>query len=163
MSVQTAKIRTGLRPAGPSDVKGMARLVDLYARQGLLLPRSPADMLRRLDQFLVIEEEGRVQAMGSLWPMDGDLAEIRTLAVAPDAQGRGLGHELVDELVDMGLQRGFSRLFCLTREPGFFTTCGFVRVGIEQFPQKIWKDCCLCARRERCDEIAMLYTGGVLP
>ncbi len=68
MSVQTAKIRTGLRPAGPSDVKGMARLVDLYARQGLLLPRSPADMLRRLDQFLVIEEEGRVQAMGSLWP-----------------------------------------------------------------------------------------------
>lgn len=156
-------MQTGLRPAAPSDVKGMARLVDLYARQGLLLPRSPMDLHRRLDQFLVIEEEGRLQALGSLLPIEKDLAEIRTLAVALEDQGRGLGHQLVEELVRRGLKRGYSRLFCLTREPGFFATCGFQRVGLEQFPEKVWKDCCLCPRRERCDEIAMLYTGGILP
>ena len=149
-----------LRPARPADVEGMARLVDLYAGQGLLLPRSPMDMLRRLDQFLVVEEGGRVQALGSLVPLSRNLAEIRTLAVDPAARGRGLGRRLVTELVRRGQAKGVPRLFCLTREPGFFASCGFQRVSMELFPQKVWKDCSLCPRRDRCDEIAMLYVGG---
>jgi len=141
----------------------MARLVDLYAGQGLLLPRSASGLLRRLDQFLVVEEEGRIQALGSLLPMGRDLAEIRTLAVDPVARGRGLGRRLVAELVRRGLGKGVPRLFCLTREPGFFASCGFQRVDLDQFPQKVWKDCSLCPRRDRCDEIAMQYVGGFPP
>lgn len=149
-----------LRAARPADVRAMGRLIDLYAEQELLLPRSAADLLRHLDQFVVAEEGGQVLALGSLLPMGPGLAEVRTVAVDPAAQGRGLGRQIVAALVAKGLEVGFPRIFCLTREPEFFATCGFEIVSVDLFPQKVWKDCRKCPRQDRCDEIAMQYAGG---
>lgn len=157
MAVST---RIQLRSARPGDVRDMGRLIDLYAEQELLLPRTASDLLRHLDQFVVAEEDGKVLALGSLLPMAPGLAEVRTLAVDPAAQGRGLGRRIVAKLVDMGIQKGFARIFCLTREPEFFASCGFETVSMDLFPQKVWKDCRKCPRQDRCDEIAMQYAGG---
>lgn len=154
----TATTTLQLRAARPADVREMGRLIDLYAEQELLLPRSAADLLRHLDQFVVAEEGGQVLALGSLLPMGPGLAEVRTVAVDPAAQGRGLGRKIVAALVAKG--RNFPRIFCLTREPEFFASCGFEVVSVDLFPQKVWKDCRKCPRQDRCDEIAMQYAGG---
>jgi amino-acid N-acetyltransferase len=54
-----------------------------------------------------------------------DLAEIRTLAVHPDAVGQGVGHALVAQLVEHGRTLGVRRLFVLTFEEHFFSRHGF--------------------------------------
>lgn len=158
MPVTTTSMQ--LRAARPGDLRGMGRLIDLYAEQELLLPRTAGDLLRHLDQFVVAEEGGQVLALGSLLPMGPGLAEVRTLAVDPAAQGRGLGRQIVAALVAKGLEVGYPRIFCLTREPEFFASCGFEEVSVDLFPQKVWKDCRKCPRRDRCDEIAMQYAGA---
>jgi amino-acid N-acetyltransferase len=54
-----------------------------------------------------------------------DLAEVRTLAVAPGWRGRGVGHALLEGLLDRARALGLRRLFCLTFEVDFFRSHGF--------------------------------------
>jgi amino-acid N-acetyltransferase len=62
---------------------------------------------------------------GALHVLWEDLAEIRTLAVHPDAVGQGVGHALVERLIEHGRALGLRRLFVLTFEEGFFSRYGF--------------------------------------
>jgi amino-acid N-acetyltransferase len=57
-----------------------------------------------------------------------DLAEIRTLAVADDQLGTGLGGRILEELVEDARAIGVRRLFCLTFETGFFERHGFAAI-----------------------------------
>ena len=46
---------------------------------------------------------------------------------------------------------------CLfTRKPDFFSQMGFSVAQREDLPDKINKDCCVCPRFDRCDEVAMV-------
>jgi amino-acid N-acetyltransferase len=53
---------------------------------------------------------------------------VRTLAVDPALQGRGVGHLLLDRLVAQAEELGVTRLFCLTFEVEFFARHGFAAV-----------------------------------
>ena len=57
-----------------------------------------------------------------------DVAEVRTLAVADWAKGRGVGGVLLRALLDEALEIGVRRVFCLTFETGFFARYGFVEI-----------------------------------
>jgi amino-acid N-acetyltransferase len=83
-----------------------------------------------VQEFLVAVsvEEGReveVVGCGALHVIWADLAEVRTLAVAPSVKGRGVGHRLLSALVDRARRLGVSRVFCLTFETEFFGRHGF--------------------------------------
>jgi amino-acid N-acetyltransferase len=54
-----------------------------------------------------------------------DLAEIRTIAVREDCQGLGIGHGLVDALLQRARAVGVDRVFCLTFAVDFFGRHGF--------------------------------------
>ena len=71
------------------------------------------------------EVDGRVVGCGALHVMWEDLAEIRTLAVADDQLGTGLGGRILEELVEVARDLGVRRLFCLTFETHFFERHGF--------------------------------------
>ena len=43
-----------------------------------------------MDRYYVVADDGVVQAYGGLWIAAPD-ADVQTIAVAPGAQGRGLG------------------------------------------------------------------------
>jgi amino-acid N-acetyltransferase len=73
----------------------------------------------------VAERDGTVLGCGALHVLWEDLAEIRTLAVHPDAVGQGAGHTLVARLVEQGRELGLRRLFVLTFEDRFFARHGF--------------------------------------
>jgi amino-acid N-acetyltransferase len=73
----------------------------------------------------VAELDGQVVGCGALHVFWEDLAEIRTLAVARQAQGRGVGGAVVRRLIEEGRRVGVARIFCLTFETAFFAGHGF--------------------------------------
>ncbi len=54
-----------------------------------------------------------------------DLAEVRTLATDPAYRRQGVGHLLLEALLDRARDLGVSRVFCLTFEVDFFAAHGF--------------------------------------
>lgn len=149
-----------IRPARPEDIPAIAELVNYYARREELLPRSEDEIRSGLDQWLVTDRNDSLVAVGSLVPYSDVLVELRSLAVAPDERGRGLGRQLVEALAEQAEGNDYKELFALTRAVDFFARCGFSIVGMERFPQKVWTDCARCPLREQCDETPMVrYLG----
>jgi len=115
-----------IRPALPADVRGINRLVEPMTHTGILLGKDLVSYYEAIQEFLVaVDDEGMVVGCGALHVMWEDLAEVRTLAVSDAQRGTGLGHRLLDALLDRALQLGLSRVFCLTFEVEFFTRHGF--------------------------------------
>lgn len=144
-----------IRKAIIPDVKEMHRLLLDYARDGLLLSRSLAELYEMLRDFYVFEVDGKVVGTAALNICWEDLAELRSLAVHPDYNGRGAGKELVQACLDEARRLGIHRVFALTYKQAFFEKLGFKVIEKSQLPHKIWGDCMKCAKFPDCDEIAM--------
>ncbi len=145
-----------IRPARVSDVPQMAQLVNSYAAQGLMLPKSDAQLYNNVRDFVVADDDGTVVGCGGLKVTWRDLAEIMSLAVAPSYQGRGIGRELVLPLIEEARALGIPTVFSLTYQIGFFAKLGFQIVPKHTLSQKVWQDCVFCPKQDRCDETAMI-------
>lgn len=159
MAQDLAPIRRGpasIRPARVADVPAIAELVAYYARLRDLLPRPIGDIYQSVREWVVADIDGEIVACGSLLVMWGDLAEVRSLAVKPGYQGRGLGQQVVRTLVDEARTLGIPTVFCLTRAVDFFAGLGFTITDRDRFPRKVWKDCIHCPLFSNCDEVAMI-------
>lgn len=148
-----------IRKALIQDVKPIHRLLSHYADQGLLLPRSLSELYDHLRDHFVVEDRRSqnsiigVSALGICWE---DLAEIRSLAIAKDEQGKGLGSQLVETCLEEARSLGLKRVFTLSYVPDFFSKLGFREVEKSVLPQKIWGDCLKCPKFPDCDETAMM-------
>jgi len=114
--VRTA-VKITVRRARVADVRKIKDLVDLYAG-AVLLAKQLVTLYEDVQEFWVAERDGTVVGCGALHVLWEDLAEIRTLAVHPDAVGQGVGHALVERLIEHGRALGLRRLFVLTFEEG---------------------------------------------
>ena len=85
-----------------------------------------------------------------------DLAELKSVAVAPDHAGQGLGRRMVAAAVEDARRIGVKRLFVLTYEKEFFQKQGFAVIDRDTLPEKIWRECIACPKADACDEIAMI-------
>jgi amino-acid N-acetyltransferase len=141
-----------VRGAWPSDVDGITDLLGPYIRRGELLPRDPREILRSIDRWVVAVEGDQVIGCGSLVAYSSELFEVRSLAVAPDHRGTGIGRALMESLLDAARALGAKRLFALTRAVPFFLQSGFANIDMVEIPEKVWRDCAPCPLRDRCDE-----------
>jgi len=118
-----------VRPALPADVRTIRALVQPYATERILLAKEWVGYYEAVQEFVVAEApDGGVVGCGALHVMWQDLAEVRTLAVDPAWRGRGVGHVLLDALLDRARDLGLSRVFCLTFEVDFFAAHGFAPI-----------------------------------
>jgi amino-acid N-acetyltransferase len=119
-----------VRPARTRDVAAIRRLVDLYAPQRILLNKPTVTLYEDVQEFLVasMRPDGPVVGCGALHVMWEDLAEVRTLAVDPVVRGEGVGHALLERLLDRARDIGVRRVFCLTFEVDFFGRHGFEEI-----------------------------------
>jgi amino-acid N-acetyltransferase len=145
-----------IRPATEADLDAILAIVNYYASQNLMLPRTPEQIRQVLRDFLVAEDGGRVVGCGSNVPLTPRLVELRSLAVAPEYRGSGLGRRLVEALVAKARADGYEQICALTLVEGFFSRCGFVTVDRWTISPKIWHECIYCPKFDACDEIAML-------
>jgi amino-acid N-acetyltransferase len=113
-----------VRRARVGDVRSIKDLVDCYAG-AVLLDKQLVTLYEDVQEFWVAELDGSILGCGALHVLWEDLAEIRTLAVHPDAVGQGVGHALVGKLVEHGKKLGLRRIFVLTFEECFFSRHGF--------------------------------------
>jgi amino-acid N-acetyltransferase len=119
-----------VRPALPKDVHQLRDIVEPYAQQRILLAKEMVGYYEAVQEFVVAEDAaGQLIGCGALHVMWVDLAEIRTLAVHPAWRGRGVGHALLDVLMERARAMGLRRLFCLTFEVDFFVRHGFRQIA----------------------------------
>lgn len=146
-----------VRQATMRDVDAMLEIINEYARQGLMLPRTKLSVCENLQSFIVAHDGDTVVGVAGLHILWEDLAEIRSLAIAEKAKGMGVGKHLVLHLVEQCRNLGIKRVLALTYQKAFFEKCGFWIVAKETLPQKVWKDCINCSKLPMCDEIAMIF------
>jgi len=154
---------SSIRRARTSDVPSIHTIVNAYAGRDLLLPRPIEDVYERVRDFWVAVDGGQVVGCAALRIWWHDLAEIRSLAVSPAAEGHGHGARLVEAVAHEASRYGVRTLFALTRIEGWFSRHGFVPIDRGMLYNKVWGDCASCARRYACDEVAMvrpLVPGG---
>jgi amino-acid N-acetyltransferase len=154
---QVDLVKTGVRKATVTDVEDMHELIQRFADEGLMLPRSTKSLYEHVQNFTVALVGGKVVGTAGLHILWKDLAEIRSLAVSSDCHGQGIGRLLVREIQQEALELGIRQVLSLTYQETFFTKLGFHVVHRDSLPHKVWKDCVFCTKFDRCDEIAMIY------
>lgn len=141
-----------IRKAELRDVPALFDLINNFARERVMLPRTLADLNENVWGFTVAEEAGRVVGCGALKFYNRELAEIRSLCVETTNESHGLGTALVERLLDEAENHGVKSLFALTLVPAFFRKCGFRETRREKFPLKISQDCAHCDLAACCTE-----------
>lgn len=117
-----------IRAAKSTDVKGIRKLIDTYAPQRRLLSKETVTLYESVQEFTVGIDNGEVIGCGALHVLWEDLAEVRTVAVAEKYRGQGIGHRILDAIIERGREIGVKRIFCLTFETDFFGRHGFEEI-----------------------------------
>jgi amino-acid N-acetyltransferase len=120
--------RVVVRHARTADVKAIRALVDTYAPDRRLLSKATVALYEDITEFLVADLDGEVVGCGAVHVFWEDLAEVRTVAVAPAYVGTGIGSVLLTGLIERARELGVAKVFCLTFETEFFGRHGFVEI-----------------------------------
>ena len=145
-----------IRKATLSDIHSITELINSYARNGIMLPRTEFEMAENIRDFLVAIEDGRIAGCGALHFYTPYSGEIRSLAVDPELKIKGIGRLLVEALEAEAREHDLVSIFAFTYVDGFFRKMGFEIVDRGELPLKAWKDCLRCPKFQACDEIAMV-------
>lgn len=117
-----------IRPAKTQDIPGIRALIDTYTLGGRLLNKETVMLYEDVQEFTVAIEDGVVVGCGALHVLWEDLAEVRTVAVVDKLKGQGVGHEILEAIINRARVIGVSRIFCLTFETAFFGRHGFEEI-----------------------------------
>jgi amino-acid N-acetyltransferase len=147
-----------IRKARVEDVKAVHGLIGSFADSRVMLPRSLSELYDNVRDFWVAESDGEIVGACACHVVWEDLAEVKSLAVRADWQGRGLGREFVDKAKAEARALGVRRLFCLTFRREFFERMGFEPIPKEELPHKIWAECIKCPMFPDCGEVALIMT-----
>ena len=145
-----------IRKAVIPDVPAIQALVNAYADDGQMLPRSLNELYENLRDFSIFEERGAIIGVCALHVSWEGLVEIRSLALHQDWTGKGIGSALVRHCLSEAATLGAKQVFVLTYQTRFFSKLGFSMIDKKELPHKIWTDCLHCVKFPNCDESAML-------
>ena len=133
MEVTVRRARTG-------DVRGIRRLIDLYATERRLLSKATVALYEDVQEFWVAVDGDTVAGCGALHVMWEDLAEVRTVAVDLAYRGHKIGYRIVEALLSAARELDVSKVFCLTFETGFFRAFGFEAIDGAPVPPKVYEE-----------------------
>lgn len=143
-----------IRSARTSDVPVIRKLIDANVESGRLLSKATVTLYEDIQEFCVAELAGKSELTGNselagnsvlagcgamhvLWE---DLAEIRTVVVRDDCQGLGIGHGIVDNLIERSRELGVRRVFVLTFAVDFFTGHGFKPINGTPVAAEVYRE-----------------------
>lgn len=139
-----------------ADVPFILGLINGYASNGIMLSRTEFELSEFIRDFTVIYSEGKLIGCAALHFYGPTIAELRSLAVAPEAKGTGAGRLLMEAIDAEAKEFDLHSIFAFTYVPDFFEKMGYSLVDRSELPLKAWKDCLRCPKFQACDEIAVL-------
>ena len=147
--------RITLRRATPGQAPKLLALISANREEGRLLPRTLPELTAHADRFVVAIKSRKIVGCAELAPLSPQVAEVRSLVVAADARGLGVGTMLVRELREQGRRAGFEKLCAFTHRPGYFSRMGFSIVPHLWLTEKVFTDCVNCPAFRKCGQYAM--------
>ena len=152
-----------IRKAKMNDVFEMKELINSYATEGCMLPRSLDSLFTNIRDFAVMEDDGKIVGCCGVHPDWEDLGEVVSFAIDRPFTRQGKGTQLLEACIEDAKSIGLSQLFVLTSSPTFFEKKGFVAVQKEKLPWKIWADCVNCAKYPDCNSVSLVKEIGDMP
>jgi amino-acid N-acetyltransferase len=114
-----------VRRAHADDAAALEQFLAPFVVGQRILPRTAEELNELLPTGFVAEYEGRIVGFVALEIYSRKLAELRSLCVAPELQGRGIGRKLVEECVALARERSIFEVMAITSQDDFFRSCGF--------------------------------------
>lgn len=145
-----------VRKASMPDIHALLKLINGYAAQGVMLPRTEFEMSENIRDFSLAFSDGALVGCGALHFYSPTSGEVRSLAVDPKAKSRGIGRSIVEALEREAVEYRLHSIFAFTYVTGFFERLGFEEVERGALPLKAWKDCLRCPKFQSCDETAVI-------
>ncbi len=144
-----------IRKASVKDASVILKLINQYANESLMLPKTPYKIYTTIQNFFVAETNDKnivgCVALNVLWE---DMGEICSLAIDKDHQRQGIATKLVKEAIEVAKSIELPKVIALTYQKAFFEYLGFTLVDKDKFPRKLWRECLECPKLEVCDELA---------
>lgn len=129
---------TRIGPAHETDLPTLLALNNRFAPAGLTLSRSPEFAANHLSDYRVMRDAtGAIIGCVALDEYSPSVVELISLAVTPDAHGLGYGRALIEAAESLALARGFDTLFAVSYADELFLSCGYERVPLSAYPEKI--------------------------
>jgi amino-acid N-acetyltransferase len=150
-----------IRKALPEDVPWIRKFLTEFYNEGLLMPRTLAEVYGQVRDFSffymptvkIFQGMIAVVALHVCWE---GTAEIRSLAVWPAFRSQGIGTKLVVSCLEEAQSLGLRRIFIFTRIPAFFERFEFKKITRDDLPPVAWADCVACPKFPDCDEVPMM-------
>ena len=131
-------MNTRITVAHETDIPSLLSLNNRYAGSGLTLARTPDFAASHLGDYRVLRDaNGGVLGCVALDEYSPSVAELISLAVAEEAHGLGHGRTLIEAAVALAARRGYATLFAVSYSDDLFLHCGFDRVPLSTYPEKI--------------------------
>ncbi|EID15614.1 N-acetylglutamate synthase [Mycolicibacterium phlei RIVM601174] len=115
--------------------------MDIYAGR-ILLEKNLVTLYESVQEFWVAERDDEIIGCGALHVLWADLGEVRTVAVHPKVKGQGVGHLIVDRLLDVARELRLERIFVLTFEVAFFSKHGFKEIEGTPVTAEVYEEMC---------------------
>src|SRR5215471_12785474 len=114
-----------IREALLTDIPALLDIINSYASDGIMLPRTEFEMAENIRDFLVAFDDGRLVGTGALHFYTPTSGEIRSLAVDPRQKTKGIGRMLVEALEKQARANDLQSIFAFTYVDKFFQKLGF--------------------------------------
>ena len=120
----------GTRSARWADIPNIQGLLRPLEETGVLRARSLEELQESVEDFYVVERDGRLLACGALIPLGDGLAELVAFTVDPSCRGEGRGDALLTFILQAAQGAGFESVVLLTtRTADWFVERGFQPCG----------------------------------
>lgn len=123
MSDATAVVT--IRSVQSVDLPAIAAFIEPFVAIGKLLPRTTQELEDLVPHGFVAESGGRIVGFAALEIYSPKMSEIRSLAVAAEFRGAGIGKQLVQKCVERACERQVLEIMAITSNDEFFKHCGF--------------------------------------
>ncbi|MEQ8673118.1 MAG: GNAT family N-acetyltransferase [Aggregatilineales bacterium] len=114
-----------IREAMPSDIDRINLFITPFIEEKKLLPRTYDELEDLIKNLFIAEVDDKIMGCAALEIYSKKLAEVRSLAVADELQGLGVGKKLVAACIERAKAHNILEVMAVTSSEDFFKACGF--------------------------------------